>query len=331
MNMTENQIIIQGLENLKNTTGISGTWHKSSQSNEDGELVININDCELNMVVEIKNELRSHQLDNILKMDRKYPSFIVAATRIFPKIKEELRRLKISYIESNGNIYLNEKNIYIWIETQKPLVTGNEKVNRAFTKTGLKAVLLLIIDDGFINAPYRELSKWTQVSLGNITNIMNSLKETGFLTNLNSNQLRLTNTKELISKWASAYTEKLKPSIHLGNFSFLDKNDFSRWKNMSFNEDTVWGGEPAADIITEHLRPETLTIYTEESRTDFMKKYRLIPDEKGDVEFYMKFWKWNEHNELPTAPWLIVYAELMAKDDKRTRETAQMIYEKHVK
>lgn len=329
--MNENQIILQALDNLKDATGIKGKWHKSIESEADGELNITINGNDLKLTVEIKNELRSHQLESILRMASVYRPFIVVAARIFPKIKEELRNLKIAYLESNGNLYLNEKHTYIWIETQKPTAEIQEKANRAFNKTGLKAVLLLLIHNEYTNRPYREIAASAQVSLGNVTNIMNSLKESGFVTDVNKQQYRLTNKKDLITKWADSYVEKLKPSIKMGKFSFINKEIFNSWRNMIFTEDTVWGGEPAADILTDYLRPETLTIYTAENRTDLMKKYRLIPDENGNIEIYQKFWNWTEQNEKHTAPWLIVYAELMAKDDKRTRETAQIIYEQHSK
>jgi len=329
--MSEDQIILQALDNLKDATGITGKWNKTFESEADGELYITINGNELKLTVEIKNELRSHQLYSILRQASNYRPFIVVATRIFPKIKEELRNLKIAYLESNGNLYLNEKQAYIWIETQKPTAEFQEKANRAFNKTGLKAVLLLLIHEEYINRPYREIAASAQVSLGNVTNIINSLKENGFVTNVNKQQHRLTNRKDLITKWSDSYVEKLKPSIKMGKFSFINKDIFNSWRNMILPEDTVWGGEPAADILTDYLRPAILTIYTAESRTEIMKKCRLIPDEKGNIEIYQKFWNWTDYNEQQTAPWLIIYAELMAVDDKRTRETAQMIYEQRIK
>lgn len=331
--MTENKIIHIALENLKNNAGIQGRWENTYHTETNGEVDFIINNRDVKVFVEIKNELRNHQLPMILERANRFHPLMIVANRIFPKIKEELRANKIAYLEANGNIYLNENNNFIWIETQKPTTEIRDKGNRAFTKTGVKVVMQFLIKDDFINQPYREIAAYTEVGLGNINYVINGLKEMGFIINLNNNEYRLTNKKELIEKWVIAYEERLKPNIKIGTFRFLNDNDFGNWRNIYINEEkTVWGGEPAADIITDHLRPEKLTLYTKETRNELMRNYRLVPEENGNVEVYKKFWPENEdRNEFKKiAPWLIVYADLITTDDKRTRETAQMIYERYI-
>jgi len=333
MNMTENEIIHIALENLENNAGIHGTWENTFRTETDGQVDIVINNNDVKLFVEIKNELRNHQLPMILDRANKFHPLMIVANRIFPKIKEELRANKIAYLETNGNIYLNDNNNFIWIETQKPTTEIRDKGNRAFTKTGVKVVMQFLIKDYFINLPYREIAAFTEVGLGNINYVINGLKEMGFIININNNEYRLTNKKELIEKWVIAYEERLKPNIKIGTFRFLNDKDFGNWRNLNLNEEkTVWGGEPAADIITDYLRPERLTLYTTETRNELMRNYRIVPDENGNVEVYKKFWPDNEDkNELKEiAPWLIVYADLITTDDKRTRETAQMIYERYI-
>ena len=60
-----------------------------------------------------------------------------------------------------------------------------------------------------------------------------------------------------------------------------------------------------------------------------MLHYRLIPDDEGDVWAYDLFWnpQFNEN----TAPAALVYAELMIGNDKRSKETANLILNEQIK
>ena len=89
---------------------------------------------------------------------------------------------------------------------------------------------------------------------------------------------------------------------------------------------TLWGAEPAGDLLTDYLRPGELTMYTLEDKRELIKNYRLIPDEKGNVKVYQKFWNYDEVNDNIVPP-LLVYIDLMNTNDRRCKETAQKIYE----
>ncbi|MBS1908251.1 MAG: hypothetical protein JST03_00090, partial [Bacteroidetes bacterium] len=86
-------------------------------------------------------------------------------------------------------------------------------------------------------------------------------------------------------------------------------------------------------LLTNYLRPAELTLYSTETRNDLIKNYRLIPDEKGNVKAYEKFWNNGDVNtnantvEDVVVPPLLVYADLMNTNDRRCIETAQKIYD----
>jgi hypothetical protein len=90
------------------------------------------------------------------------------------------------------------------------------------------------------------------------------------------------------------------------------------------------GGEPAAEVLTNYLTPEVLTVYTEKGRAALMPKWAIIPDEKGNVQVYQKFWKDEEWDEQKLAPPLLIYADLMMTGDPRCQETAKIIYDKYL-
>ncbi len=91
---------------------------------------------------------------------------------------------------------------------------------------------------------------------------------------------------------------------------------------------TIWGGEPAGDIITNHLRPEKFILYTKETIKDLIINYKLTPDNNGNIWAYEMFWN-NENNGI--APTELVYTDLILNDDKRSKETAKMIFNEHIK
>ena len=181
-----------------------------------------------------------------------------------------------------------------------------------------------------INQTYRQIAEQTGTSIGNITNIIQGLKQENFILLINKNTLKLNNIESLINKWADGFTKNLKPNLLIGTFRFLKEDDLLGWKNLKLNTtETVWGGEPAGDLLTNYLHPAEFTLYTDESRNELVMNYKLIPNERGNVKVYEKFWKDNG-SKRKTAPPLIVYADLMGNSDRRSVETAQKIYDEYL-
>ncbi|MBI2269278.1 MAG: hypothetical protein HYU69_02865 [Bacteroidetes bacterium] len=327
--MKEANLINIALENLFNATGLRGKWKGNGIKELDGKLEFVIGNKHPVFNLEVKKEFRNHHLPIIMEHVKKWDPLMLVAEKIFPKIKEELRKQKIAYLETNGNIYLNADEQFVWLEGNKALTTQGEKVNRAFTKTGAKVIFLFLLEENFINLPYRDLAEKADVALGNINYIMNGLKEMGFILKINKEEVKLTNKKELLEKWMAAYEEKLKPHLYVDTFRFLKEEDFLNWKKLPLKHgETYWGGEPAGDLLTNYLRPAMFTLYTNETRADLMKNYKLVPDKAGNIKVYKKFWELKEIDKANHVPPLLVYADLMNTGDPRNIETAQKIYER---
>ncbi len=317
----KHEIVHLALEALKQTTGIQAVFKDKKPL--DGELKFTFNGITYAFAVEIKQELRTHQLPRIENYFENNVNYLLIAKRIFPKIKEELRQKGIPYLEVNGNIYLKKDGLFLFVDTQKPIEVEKNKGNRAFTKTGLKVLFFLLQHKEAIHLPQRELAELTNVALGNIPQVMDGLKETGYLIPLNNKTLVWDNRKALFERWIADYATILRPKLVKERYRLK-----ANWQEIQFkNQKTLWGGEPAADILTHHLRPEKFLIYTKESRMELIKDYKLMPDKNGELEVLEMFWK---ENESKTAPPIIVYADLMLEGGKRNKETAQKIYHEHI-
>jgi hypothetical protein len=120
--MNEQEIIHNALNNIKINANIKGKWKDiGGKSNIDGEIQLEIENQPINLYADIKTEIRTAHLEKIEKLAKEYHPFIVVAQRIFPKIKEELRKRNIAYLEANGNIYLKGKDIFVWIDANNPI------------------------------------------------------------------------------------------------------------------------------------------------------------------------------------------------------------------
>lgn len=310
------------LENLREATGIEARWEDNGQL--DGRLRFAYNNKEHVFAAMVKTEPRNHHLQNLEEYLNRPEAFILVAKRIFPNIKERLRRREIPYLEANGNIFLKNGGLFLYVDTQKEVRLDNGKANRAFTKTGLKVLFYLLQHKDAIDLTQRELAEKTGVALGNIPLIINGLKELGHLIPLNDKTFVWDKRNELLDRWITAYATVLRPKLKKERFT-LNKP----WQDLQFdNQHTVWGGEAAADMLTDHLRPERFLIYTRENRLDLIKKHGLIPHENGEMEAIEMFWK---QNDGQTAPPLLVYADLMLEGGKRNTETAKLIYDAYIK
>lgn len=328
--MNENQIITVALERLKEQTGIHGGWKPGPHKELDGKLTLFVHAKNLRLFVEVKKELRQHMLPNIFELAGKHQPFMIVAENIFPKLKEMLREKKIAYLDTGGNIYLNTGTNLIWIDGNRPVEEKKPVTNRAFTKTGLKTVFYLLLDKNALNMPHRKLAEVTGVALGNIKNVIEGLREAGFILQINATTLKLQNKHALLDRWITGYREILRPALQLGTYKFWDKNKIQHWQKLKVEVgEDMWGGEPAGEILTNYLTAADLTLYTN-NKTALVTKWTIIPDENGPIHFYKKFWKDEMLDKEKLVPPILVYADLILTDDPRCQETAQMIYDKYL-
>ena len=317
----EEEIIQIALKNLWQNIGIKGLWQKKDNQNDMLELIIN--GKKKKFVVDVKHEVRAHQLRHIEAHFHQHKNFMLVANRIFQKIKEELRQKEIPYLEANGNIFLKKGDIFLFVDTQKALEIEKIKGNRAFTKTGLKVVFYLLQYKEAINYTQRELAEKVGVGLGNIPQVIEGLKETGYLIPLNNKSYVWNNRVELLERWMVDYETILRPKLRKDKYSLK-----GQWQDLKFNKEfTVWGGEPAADILTNYLRPEKFLIFTKETRIELIKNYHLMPDKNGMIEVFEMFWK-NENGK--TVSPILIYADLILEGGKRNKETAEKIYHEYI-
>ena len=331
MNKKEKQIIEQAYFHLKNELGDAVWWDENDDSHYPQiDAFFKLNDKKL--VVIFKNEVRPAQVSGLREVAEAYPPLLVVANYITPNAKKVLQENGINYIDRVGNMWLKMHPIYIHIDGIHNQPPSEDQKNRAFTKTGIKVVFQFLLHPNLINGTYREMAEMGGVSLGTIPKVLEGLKEEGFILRKTDDQWVIKDVDLLLQRWQNEYTKKLKPALFVRRYRSNDNNFFNSWKRLNFGEDTFWGGEPAGDLLTNHLQPEKFVVYSRETHQNLMKNYQWVPDEAGDIYVYELFWENLPETNAPDncVPPILAYADLMESGDGRCVEIANLIYERYL-
>jgi len=283
-------------------------------------------------IVETKSAIRTSnrglilsQLDE-LKRQSKCP-VIVIAEFISKDAAKTLKERNINYIDTSGNTYINHKDLVIFIEGQKKVKKENTNQSRAFQEAGLKILFYLLTNPEHLQDSYRKIAEKADVSIGSVSHVMIELENLNYL--LKTDEKRaLKNKKGLLEHWIVEFNAVLRPRILRKIMRFLDKNYQNTWRSLNINTDQgsmLWGGEPGAALLTNNLRPEQFTIFTDLELSTVAKELQLTPSDNGEVEILQKFW--SNGTEGKTAPPLLIYADLINSGFSRNVEIANQILE----
>lgn len=257
------------------------------------------------------------------------PPALLVTEYVTPMLAQRLRELKIAFIDSAGNAYIEKPPLLIWVSGRKPEQKLQEtRATRAFQPSGLKLLFALLCQPALCNVNYRDISNVAGVALGTVGWVMRDLTEAGFLIDLGTHGRKLTNKRKLLDHWVEAYARQLRPKCLIGRYRAL-RPDW--WKDAE--QGTLhfqWGGETAAAKMTQYLKPAITTMYLSDNpkeQLDLITQFRLIKDAAGDVELREQFWHFVDPDHADTVPPLLTYADLLATADDRNIETARIIYD----
>jgi len=294
-------------------------------------------DMEWHYAAEVRHTLTPGNLGAVVHQLRNFPEKgLIVTTYVTPPMADRLREMQIPFIDTAGNAYLDEPPLMIFIKGNKPAVPyPTERPARLFQPTGLQLAFALLCNRGLENTPFRDIAKVANVALGTVGWVMRDLKQMGYLIDMGKRGRRLIRKRDLLTRWVTAYPDKLRPKLLIGRYR---APHYDWWKDARLDDFKAhWGGEVAAALLTQHLRPQSVTIYTNEPMSKFLLIHGLKKDPKGDIELLKTFWNpehdpkygdWWRHGDFVHP--LLIYADLLATGDQRNMETAEMIYEREL-
>lgn len=266
-------------------------------------------------------------------------NLFVLAPVIYPKIADELVAQDINFLDTAGNVYLNEGEVYIYRSGIKPTIRTTEKnKSRLFSEAGLKMLFGVLNNPEFINLTYRDMAAAVNISAASISIIINEMLQSNYLHEGHNKRKIINSKKTLLSRWVQGYKEQLKPKLLIGNYTSKSFDLLRNFKEIDIKEiNGEWGGEAAANLYTNYLSPGKLSLFVDGDNKKWMSALKLIPsDSEGEIEILKYFWNKNHpifasNIRLPNAvPPLLAYAELITSNDSRNTDTAQRIFDEYI-
>jgi hypothetical protein len=291
-------------------------------------------------VVEVKRQLRPTNLGVALhQLDRQAEAHglpgLLVADYVPPDVADALRAQGRAFLDAAGNAYIRQSGALVWVNGRKRLNKPEAaQVGRAFQPTGLQVLFALLCHPQWVNLPYRELATRAGVAHGTVGWVMPDLQQQGFVADLNGKRgtRRLYDGERLLALWADAYARQLRPRTLINRYYVQTLQDWQDWPLAQHG--VQWGGEPAAALLTNYLRPGELTIYADKLPGLLVARYKFLKepevDHKAVVELRRRFWSFPDDLNEPCVPPVLVYADLLATGDARCLETAKRLYEEHV-
>jgi hypothetical protein len=329
MKEIEKNIITKAVNRFEEETGFRLTTYITD---EKIELVLRDKEYDLKFTAEvipfvnktnlgiIKNRL--DRLDNV-------PLLITLVAN--NEITELLKNLGINFIDTAGNTNIHVPPLYINIKGQKLTTNKNVTGDNAgiFQTAGLQIIFTLLCNPRLERNPFREIAEMANVALGTVQVTMKYLEKHGFLITDEIQGKILVNKNKLLKEWTLGFPEKIKPKYYAGKFQ-LDNPEIIKTIDLKYFS-ALLGGETAAALLTNYLRPLIHTVYIGDKLGEFILRNRLKKNPDGNVEIVKKFWNFLDDNEIKNlVPAILIYTDLITTGDPRNIETANIIYEKEI-
>lgn len=262
---------------------------------------------------------------------------LLFAPYIAPAIARKCRELDLAFLDTAGNAYVRLPGLHLYITGEKPEggVTQTIGAQGGATATALRVVFALLCEPELLNAPYREIVNVAGVALGAIGRVLFDLKARGHIAGgKKRHDRRFLAPARLFDEWTTNYPITLRPKLNLRRFKAENP---AWWKTARLeNLGAYWGGEVAANRLTQYLKPANCTLYIKPDRNkdalrELAAKHRLRADPDGNIEILDAFWNLPNYPDYPdVVPPILAYADLVATMDPRNLEAAKLLREEHI-
>jgi hypothetical protein len=254
---------------------------------------------------------------------------MLVTQHITPKLADRLIAANIPFLDTAGNVYLQEPEVTIMIVGRaQPMLNRTDPTSRSTTPKGLRVTFALLTRPDLVQEPYRTIAAQSAVALNTVNLAMDDLMERGLVVVKGARRV-IADRRRLIEDWVSLYPTRLRPKLGSRRFRSLS-NEQDWWSGARV------GGETGADMLTHEIRPASLTLYVHGGITPgLMAKGLLRPANDGDIEILDAFWPekaeagWDLPNHAVVHP-LLIYTDLINSDDDRHRSVAQTLYDRYL-
>jgi len=242
-----------------------------------------------------------------------------------------MRERELFYVTQEGYIYLDdcEHGVFLYVEDGDNPTETATRSGADFTRTDLKVLFAWItLPPDQFGGSQGSIAEIAQVSNSSVTRALDKLAAAGYPRHreyLLGEQLL-----NIIQYWAEAYSTKVKPKLRAQRFKLIGAP--KDWRSLpELLPGFAYSGIAAAAIEKFVLvASQEREVYGNlvEALT-FFGQLRWVPDPKGEIICYERFWKsvgveWrltgrSDHETIP----LLTYADLLSTGDVRAIDVAE--------
>lgn len=275
-----------------------------------------------------------HHLQEKLSNDKRT---LLITNALSDAVMDSLLENNIEFIDTTGNIYLNNSSLYILVRS-----SSTQRKKSKITTSTLKVAYAILQDPYILQYPTLEMIvNVAGVDSKTVKRSLETLYQLNYLQRQRSGTYRIENYTKLLERWEMGYIENLRPELLIGTFSpreniNIDFNDISnQMLEIAQDQKIIIGGELGAAILTGYLKPISMTIHIPEEYNYRLitTRLRLKPEPKGNIIILKQFGNKNQpkyNSSEPVADPLLIHAELSLNPDTRLKETAKRLYEKYI-
>jgi hypothetical protein len=264
----EMEILERALKHLENQGIVANVDRGQAvgRAHADAHVRIGYGEGDALYAVEIKCWLTPGNLGAVAtRLHELGPAALLITDYATPPIAEKLKELDIPFADAAGNAYLRGPNFLIWLTGRRPHITRKPpRAGRAWQPAGLKLIFALLCNPDWFALGYRELAMRAGVANGTVGWVMRELNEQDFVTKTRKRMAarRLRNRRKLLARWVEIYAATFRQTTLIGLYK-TENQDW--WKALDTQRyEVLIGGETAAAILTEYLKPGIATIYAED-------------------------------------------------------------------
>ncbi len=267
------------------------------------------------------------------------PRWMLLTEYVTTRQAGDLREERIAFADTRGNVHLWGPGLYVWVIGNKP-AARRPKTPRLARPAAARVLFALLQDPRRAQEPYRELAKKTGVAPDTVNRVFNDLEGKGYLKVWGARERAVTRLPELVELWTVAYEDALRLKLQPKRCHWAGGGPVEEIANLlpidPGDPPVLLGGEVAAALLTDTIRPTTATLHVQPgTQRTVMKALHLVPRPDGPITLLHTFgatnqWRPPEPARTHLADPLLVHAELMREGGERAKITAEQIYDRYI-